>query len=139
MSISLDKTGYETADKKVPFNFQTSDVVNLNTSWSAPFGAVRLMFYSLTKIFFHRKTSAILFLCFCAAFFTAAKAKAETLDLHLQVSSNSASSLVVEGRFLTEQNSAKMAQTRWHFPDNYADAVNLSRRFSKQEFFDASG
>lgn len=95
------------------------------------------MFYSLTKNLFSRKIFALLFLSFCLTILNAERAKAETLDLHLEVASTSR--LVVTGKFSSAQNSVKSLQTRWLFPDQYADAVNLSRRFSKPEFADASG
>ncbi|MDQ4123739.1 MAG: hypothetical protein M3209_20055 [Acidobacteriota bacterium] len=89
------------------------------------------MFYSLTNNLFNQKFFALLFLCFCPIIL-----KAETLDLRLEVSGTR---LFVSGKFAAAQNSAKSLQTRWLFPDQYADAVNLSRRFSKPEFFDVSG
>jgi predicted metalloprotease with PDZ domain len=91
----------------------------------------RSMFYSLTINIFSRKFFALLFLCFCTTIL-----KAETLDLRLEVS---AARLIVSGKFSSPQNSAKSLQTRWLFSDQYADAVNLSRRFSKPEFFDVFG
>src|SRR4028118_1680654 len=94
------------------------------------------MFYSLTINIFSRNFFALLFLCFCATTLKAENAQAETLDLRLEVS---AARLIVSGKFSSGQSSAKSLQTRWLFPDQYADAVNLSRRFSKPEFFDVSG
>lgn len=96
-----------------------------------------MLFCLLTENLFCRKFFALLFLCFCLAILRAENAKAETLDLHLEVSASAR--LIVSGKFSSAQSSVKSLQTRWLFPDQYADAVNLSRRFSKPEFFDVSG
>jgi predicted metalloprotease with PDZ domain len=97
------------------------------------------MFYTRSKNHFCKTTLNYLFLFFCTTFLLVENAKAETLDLRLEVSSGAPARLIVNGKFSSSSNFRKTAQSRWLFLDNYADAVNLSRRFSKQEFSDAAG
>jgi hypothetical protein len=131
------KTGYEVAEGKVPFNFQTLDVLNSTQVAVRGNGAFGLMFYSLAKNIFCRKYLAFLFLSLCLTVLKAENIKAETLDLRLEVAATNR--LIVNGKFSAGQNPPKSLSSGWLFPDQYADAVNLSRRFSKPEFFDVSG
>lgn len=91
------------------------------------------MFFLLTKSFLLLRFTLLLCL-FCGAQIVA---RAETLDLRLEIASVSPARVIVSGKFAASPNSAAAAQKRWLFLDAYADAVDLSRRFSKQEFFDS--